>query len=178
MLSEIFSWTLAAGGWTLFGVAILVGLILDLLGLFGNWIILGAVSAAGFATGFEHFGLRTLAILFALAIVGEILEALASGMGAVKFGGGKGAIGAALVGCILGAIAGTPVFPIVGTLAGACLGAFLAASLYEYLMSEKKIGEAAFVGFGAALGKVGGLFLKTFVGFAMLIVTAVSAFMV
>lgn len=170
MVSEVFSWALTLGGWTLFGIAIAAGLILDLVGLFGNWIILAAVGAAALASGFEHFGARTLAVLLALAIVGEVLEALASGMGAAKFGGGKGAIGASVVGCILGAIAGTGVFPIAGTLAGACAGAFLAATLYEYLRSEKELGDAVQVGFGAALGKVGGLFLKTFVGATMLIV--------
>ena len=109
-----------------------------------------------------------------MAIVGEVLETSASGLGVAKFGGGRGAIGASVVGCILGAIAGTPVFPIIGTLAGACGGAFLAAALYEYLMGEKEIGDATYIGFGAALGKIGGLFLKTFVGVAMLIVAALD----
>ncbi len=171
-MSEIFTTALVVGGWTLFGFAIVIGLVLDLVGLFGNWIILGAVAVAGFASGFEHFGLETLAVLLMLAVVGEVLEAVASGLGAAKFGGGKGAIGASVVGCILGAIAGTPLFPIIGTLIGACAGAFFAAALYEYLMNKKKMGEAAYVGFGAALGKVAGLFLKTFVGFAMLVAAA------
>ena len=78
---------------------------------------------------------------------------------------------AALVGCILGAIAGTAIpILVIGNLIGACLGAFLGAGLYEYIKMEKKAGEAAWTGFGAALGKVGGLFAKLFCGFAMLVV--------
>lgn len=165
---------LAIAGWALFGLAILVGLALDIVGLFGNWIILGAVGAAGALSGFDHFGGWTLPILFVLAVVGEVLETAASGMGAAKFGGNKGSIVASLVGCLAGAVVGTPIFPLVGTLIGACAGAFLAAFLYEYLMREKELHDAARVGVGAALGKVAGLFLKTFVGVAMLVVAALN----
>lgn len=161
-------------GWTTFGLIILAGLVLDLVGLFGNWLILGAVALAALFTGFEHFGGWTLPILAVMALSGEIIEATAAGLGAAKFGGGRGAIGAAVVGCISGAILGTPIFPIVGTLAGACLGAFFAATLYEYLMSERDVESAMYVGFGAALGKVAGIFMKFFVGIAMLIVAALN----
>ena len=161
---------LAVVGWTLFGLAVVVGLALDLVGLFGNWIILGAIVLAALFSGFDHFGGYTIVVLVVLAIVGELLEALASGVGAAKYGGGKGAIGAALVGTLLGAVLGTPVFPILGTIIGACVGAFAAATLYEWQISNKGFDTATRVGFGAALGKVGGLFAKTFVGFAMLLV--------
>ena len=161
---------LAVLGWTLFGIAIVVALVLDILGLFGNWIILGAVGIAAAISGFEYFGGYTLVILLILAILGEVLEAVAAGVGAAKYGGGKGAIAAALVGTIVGAIAGTAVFPIVGTIVGACLGAFGLATVYEMLVSNRGLDSATRVGFGAALGKIGGLFAKTFVGFLMLMV--------
>jgi uncharacterized protein YqgC (DUF456 family) len=109
-------------------------------------------------------------VLLVMAIGGEVLETVASGLGAAKFGGSKGSITAAVVGCVLGAIAGSPILPVIGTLIGACAGAFIGAALYEYLMQERRAHEAAYVGFGAALGKVAGMFLKTFVGVAMLVV--------
>ncbi|HOE67711.1 MAG TPA: DUF456 domain-containing protein [Candidatus Hydrogenedentes bacterium] len=165
---------LAIGGWTAFGVAIGVGLLLDLLGLFGNWIILGAVAVAWAATGFEHFNVWTLVILTVLAIVGEVLETAAAGYGAAKFGGGRGAIVAAVAGCLIGAVAGTPVFPIVGTLLGACVGAFAGAALYEYLMLEKSVRASMWTGLGAAIGKALGIFAKLFVGFAMLLVALLT----
>lgn len=163
---------LAITGWTLFGIAIAVGLLLDLIGLFGNWIILLAIAAAMLLTGFEHFGWWTVGILLVLAILGEVLEMLAAGAGAARFGGGKGAITAAVVGCIAGAILGSPILPIIGTILGACLGAFAAAALYEYLMMERTLGQAMNVGFGAAAGKVAGIFFKFFVGLVMLGVAA------
>ena len=164
------SFALAVLGWTLFGLAILAALVLDLLGLFGNWIILVAVGAAAAISGFEHFGGYTLVILLVLAILGEVLEAVAAGVGAAKYGGGKGAVGAALVGTLVGAVLGTSLFPILGTIIGACAGAFFFATLDEFLVSNRALDSATRIGFGAALGKIGGLFAKTFVGFAMLLV--------
>ncbi len=163
--------TMSIVGWSFFGLAILIGLGLDMVGLFGNWIILGACVIAWVATGFEHFGIWGLIFMTGFAVLGEVLETAFAGYGAKKFGGSKGSIVAALVGCILGAIAGTAIpILVIGNLIGACLGAFLGAGLYEYIKMEKKAGEAAWTGFGAALGKVGGLFAKLFCGFAMLVV--------
>ena len=165
---------LAALGWTLFAVAILAGLILDLVGLFGNWIILGAVAAAWAATGFTHFGGWGVLALAGLAVLGEALEMVAAGYGASKFGGSRGGTAASLVGCIVGGIVGTPWFPIVGTLAGACLGAFLAATGYEYIVMEKHARGALWTGLGAALGKMAGLFAKFLTGLVMLAVAAAT----
>lgn len=164
------SLALAILGWSVFALAIVVGLVLDLLGLFGNWIILGAVGVAAAVSGFNHFGGYTLVFLVLLAALGEILEAVAAGAGAAKYGGGRGAILMALVGAIVGAIVGTPFFPVIGTLIGACVGAFAFATLYEYLARGRDIESATRTGFGAALGKVGGVFAKTFVGVLMLLV--------
>lgn len=163
-------------GWIVFGLAILTGLVLDLLGLFGNWVILAAMACAWGFSGFTYFGWQGLAIMLVLAIAGEVLETVAAGYGAKKFGGSKGTIVATLVGCILGAILFTPLIPVplVGTLIGACLGAFLGATLYEYIQMEKKVGQALWTGLGAALGKVAGVFAKLGMGFGMLIVAAVT----
>jgi uncharacterized protein len=161
-------------GWTAFGFAILIGLALDLVGLFGNWIILGAVGIAWAASGFAYFGVWPLCGLLLLSILGEALEMVFAGVGARKFGGSKGSVMAALIGCLLGAALGSPLFPLVGTLIGACIGAFAAAALYEYLMQEKTPGEALRTGFGAALGKVAGLFAKLFCGLLMLAIIALT----
>lgn len=155
-------------GWSFFALAIMIGLALDMVGLFGNWIILGAVALAWMLTGFEHFGWMGLLFMTGFAVLGEILETALSGYGARRFGGSKGSIFAALVGCIAGAILGSGVLLIVGTLIGACLGAFVAAALYEYIQMERTHQEAAWTGLGAAIGKVGGVFAKLFCGIAML----------
>ncbi len=159
-------------GWIFFALGITAGLLLDLVGLFGNWVILGAAVAAGLCSGFQHFGIWTLLSLAALALLGDVLEMIAAGYGARKFGGGKGAIFASLVGCIVGAIVGTPWFPVVGTLIGACAGAFAGAALYELLIVKKTAGASIKTGVGAALGRIGGVIVKLVVGMAMLGVLA------
>ncbi len=166
--------TLAILGWTTFGLLIAVGLALDIVGLFGNWIILAAMGGLWALTGFAHFGWVAVAAMVGLAVLGEVLETAASGFGASKFGGGRGSIVASVVGCLGGAVLGTPIFPIIGTLIGACVGAFAAATLYEYIQRERTVQEAAWTGLGAALGKVAGLFAKLFCGIGMLGVAAVT----
>lgn len=168
----MLSWLLPILGWGSFGLAIVIGLALDMLGLFGNWIILGAVGIAWAATDFAHFTGWALGVMLVLAILGEVLEMGLAGYGAKKFGGGKGSIVAALVGCLVGAVVGSAIFPIVGTLIGACFGAFLCAALYEYLQQEKEVRDALWTGVGAAIGKVGGLMAKLLCGLAMLALAA------
>lgn len=165
---------LIAAGWSVFFLSIAAGLILNLVGLFGNWIILGALSILWAATGMTHFGWMGLGLIAGLAVLGEVLETLFAGYGAKKFGGSKGSIVAALVGCLAGSVLGTPLMPIVGTLIGACAGAFAAAALYEYLQQEKEVHAALWTGVGAALGKVGGLFAKLFCGLGMLAAAAAT----
>lgn len=159
-------------GWSLFGAAVIIGLALDLVGLFGNWVIFGAVAIAWVATGFSQFSFGALFMLALLAVLGEVLEMAAAGYGASRFGGNRGTVLAALVGCIVGAIVGSPLFFIVGTLLGACVGAGLGAMAYEYLNRQRSAGQALWTGFGAALGRVGGLFAKLAVGILMLAVAA------
>ena len=161
-------------GWTCFALAVLLGLALDLVGLFGNWIILGALASVWVATGFDHFGPWSLAVLTGLAFLGEVVEAVAAGLGAKKFGAGKGAMVAAVAGCLVGSVIGTPWFPIVGTLMGGCLGAFTVAVFYQYFTTERRTHEALRTGFGAALGMVAGLFAKFLIGLAMLMVAALA----
>jgi len=161
---------LAVIGWSLFGLAIMTGLALDLVGLFGNWIILVAVACAWALTGFEHFGIWAIAAMAGLAVLGEVLETATAGYGARKSGGSKGSMVAAIVGCLAGAVVGTPWFPVVGTIAGACLGAFIGATSYEYLMMERSVSDAARTGLGAAMGKVAGMLAKVLIGLIMLAV--------
>jgi uncharacterized protein YqgC (DUF456 family) len=161
-------------GWTLFFLALLCGILLDLVGLFGNWIILGAIGILWAATGFVHFGLWSLAGMVALAALGEALEFALAGYGAKRFGGSKGSIWAALIGCLAGSVLGTPFMPVIGTLLGACVGSFAAAALYEYLNQDRQLHAALWTGMGAALGKIGGLFAKLFCGLAILAMAAAA----
>jgi uncharacterized protein len=161
-------------GWLLFVVAMAVGLALDIIGFFGNWVILAAAVIAWFATGYGHWNVYILLILLGLAIFGEVVELVASGWGASRFGGSRGAIVAALIGCIIGGVVGTPLFPVIGTVLGACLGAFAGAMLHELVLMRETFQKAAKAGFGAALGKIAGMAIKLAVGIAMIAILALS----
>lgn len=173
-MDSYFDTGLVALGWIAFALAIILGLFLDLLGLFGNWLILTAIAAAWWLTGGEHFGpWWVLLVLGAVALFGEVLETAVAGYGAKKFGGSKGAMVAALVGCIAGMVLGAAIpIPIIGSLIGACIGAFVFAAGYDYIQHEKDAYSAAWIGVGAAVGKIGGLFAKLFCGIGMLIIAA------
>lgn len=165
---------LAILGWSTFVLAILVGLALDLVGLFGNWIILAAVALAWVATGFTHFSGLGIIILAVLAVFGELIEFLASSVGAARFGASKGAMVAAVVGCIAGAIIGAPFLLIIGAIIGGVLGAFVGAAGYEILMTQKDYDSAMKIGFGAAIGKLGGMLGKLAMGALMIVVAALT----
>ncbi len=164
--------TLVILGWTLFTLVVLVGLALDLVGLFGNWIILGAVAIMWAVSRADYFSITCLVILLLMAIAGELIEFVSASFGATKFGGSKKSALAVMGGCIIGGIVGTPILPIIGTLIGACLGAFAAAMAYEYLVLQREAAHAAWVGLGAVIGKALGLIAKLLIGLAMLLVAA------
>lgn len=159
-------------GWSAFALAVVAGLGLNLVGLFGNWIILGALGVVWLIYGMAPFGAIGIGALIGLAVLGEILETLFAGIGARKFGGSKGGMVAALVGTLLGAVAGSALIPIpiIGTLIGAFAGAFGGAALYEYLQQDASVQQSIWIGTGAALGKLGGIFAKFSCGLVMLAV--------
>lgn len=173
---------LAVLGWTGFAVAVILGLGLNLLGLFGNWLILLAILAAWLLTGLSHFGIWSLGLMFLMAVAGEVLEFAMAGYGARRFGGHKGAMAAALAGAIVGSIAGTPLFPVFGTVLGACAGAFVFAAVYQYIANQRPANEtvpgwrarweearsAMWTGTGAAAGKIGGMLAKFLCGLVIL----------
>ncbi len=159
---------LAIFGWTLFAIAVLAGIALNVFGLFGNWVILGAVIIAWLVSGFYYFSIWSILVLFVMAAIGEQLEALAAGYGASKFGGSRGTMIASIAGAIAGAMFGAPFGFVFGSLAGGFAGAFIGAILYELIQEQKGYREAVWSGVGAAVGKLGGVFAKLLMGFLML----------
>src|SRR2546426_3433365 len=98
------------------------GLVLIALGLPGIWLIVAAVIGGGALTGFHAIGWGTIAIVIALALLGELFE-LWFGYGlARRYGGSKRAGWGALIGGLVGAIVGVPV-PIIGSVIGGFFGA-------------------------------------------------------
>lgn len=155
---------------------LLGGLVLTVMTLPGLWLMVA--SAAGYAilTHFQYIGWRTLAVLLVWAGIAEIVEITSSGAGAKKAGGSGRGLWGALIGGIVGGIwlSFIPI-PVISTLAGVCLGTFLGAMIGE-LTVDQRLGRSAWIGFGAAKGRLVGTFVKLGFGVVMLLVTLVIGF--
>ena len=158
---------------------------MTLLTLPGNWLIVGftAIFAWLFPadTG-NGVSWTTVGILIALAVVGEIIEAVTGAAGAAKQGGSRRSVilsvAGAIVGSLGGAIIGLPV-PIIGSaiaaVFGGSIGAFAGALAGESWKGRSlehgiAIGQAAFM--GRILGTAG----KLAVGAMMVVIASVDAF--
>ncbi len=151
----------------------LAGLALVALGLPGLWLMVAAVVGYGWLTGFRSIGLVTIAIVLALALLGELFE-LWLGYGlARRYGGSKRAGWGALIGGLVGAVVGVPV-PLVGSVIGALLGSFAGAMLFEYSRTWTA-GPAVRAGWGALLGRVAATTAKIAVGIVMAVVALFAA---
>jgi uncharacterized protein len=168
------------------GLVLLVGLVLTVVGLPGNWLM---VLAAGVywwlmpPEGRLYFGWPVLIALFVLALVGEILEFITGAMGAKQAGGSKRAAALAIVGSVVaglaGLVIGTPLIPIpvVGSLVGlvllGALGAMAGAILGE-TWKGRTSDESWRAGVGAFRGRLLGTLAKMAVGLAMVIVVVAA----
>lgn len=163
-------------GWLEIGLILLLTLLgilawaANVLGLPGNWamVIMSGLSLWLIPeTSRSHLGVAVLVAIIVIAVIGEILEFAASAMGASRLGGSKRGAALAIVGSMVGAIAGLffgtaiPI-PIVGNLIGSvvlgAIGAFGGAVAGERWAGKEwddsfQIGGAAF--WGRILGTVG-----------------------
>lgn len=148
----------------------------NLVGLPGNWLMIaGAALLAWLQKDHPPFGLPTLAAVGVLAGLGELVEFVAGYSGARRAGTSKQGATWALVGGILGGVAGTFLpMPVIGSLLGACVGAAVGTILAETrqgiaFQPALRRGQAA--GIGRFLGTVG----KLVIGLGIWLVLAVAA---
>jgi uncharacterized protein YqgC (DUF456 family) len=154
----------------------LMGLFLNIVGLPGLWLIVGAHAAYGYVTGWEQFvGWPSLIALIVLALCAEVVEFMAGAAGSKSAGGRKRGMIGAVVGGLVGAVffTGLVPIPIVGTIIGVCLGTFIGAAIMEYY--GKGAAHSVRVGFGAAKGRFWGIIGKSAFGAVMLVVALIAA---
>jgi len=151
--------------------ALLFGLLITVMALPGLWLMLAATAGYAWLTHGAYIAWRTLAVLLALALVAEVIEAASAGAGAKRAGGGRRGLWGAIIGGILGGIflSFIPI-PILSTFVGVCLGTFLGATIAE-LSGGRELGRSAIIGVGAAAGRVKGTLLK--LGFGLLMMAIV-----
>lgn len=150
-MSEIL---VSVGGWTwyvVWSLLLLVSSLLVYLGLGGNFIIVGLALVHALVTGFQPIGWSLLAVLLALALLGELIEFVLGNFYVLRKGAsGLGAFGG-FVGGLAGALFGNSLVPVIGAVLGSFVGAFVGCVAGEFwrqrtLEPSLRIGAHAFVG--------------------------------
>jgi len=142
---------------------VLAGLLAVVLGLSGNFILLGLALITGWVGGFEHLGPVTLLVLLGLAILGEVVEAFLGVAAARRFGATRWGMIGTFVGGLVGAAIGTAWLPLIGSLIGAVLGAFAGAFAGE-MLGGRAASPSVRAGTGALLGRMAATGFKLLVG--------------
>lgn len=134
-------------------LACLVGIFLSAVTLPGAWIAI-AVSLLVWWWQPQMFEWWTFLIAVLFAALGELVEFVASALGAAKAGASKKGMIGAMIGTLVGAIAGMPFGAIIGSIIGGVLGAALGAFVGEFGFANRPWKEAGKASAGAAIGRV------------------------
>jgi len=103
-------------------VLLVAGWMLTLVGLPGNWLMVGTTAVYAWlvpAQSRAAIGWKVVAAMLVLAVLGEVVELLAGALGAARAGGSRRGAALALVGSLAGALVGAVVglpIPLVGSL--------------------------------------------------------------
>ncbi len=138
-------------------------LLSTVVGLPGNWILVGAALVIGAATGFAKMTVASFFLCAGLALVAEVIESVLGIAIVAEHGGSKlGVIGTIVGGCA-GVILGGGFFPPVGSVLLGFVGAFLGAVLGE-MFRHPDLNTALRVGFWSFVGRVAAIAAKLSVG--------------
>ena len=167
-----------------FILSLVGGLLLTMLGLWGNWIILS--TAVGYilliSPEFKiQFGWWLPGVILALALLGELIEFMAAAMGAKKAGASRRATALSLVGSLIGAIFGFPLGSMFLPIIGGCIGSLLlggVGALLGTMLGEKwkgkKLSESFESGQGAFWGRLLGTLGKSMTATAIVFVSVIA----
>jgi uncharacterized protein YqgC (DUF456 family) len=143
--------------------ALAAGLVMIPLGLPGLWVMVGAAILHRVAGRSDEMGVAFLALIAALALVAEIVEAVLGVAAARRYGASRWGMWGAFLGGIAGAIALSPILPLAGTLFGAFVGAFVGAFALEWWKS-RAFRASWRAGLGAFVGRVAATAVKVAIG--------------
>ena len=157
-------------------VVLLAGLVITIMTLPGLWLILAAAAGYAWLTHWHYVGWKTLVALLVIAGLGEVVELAFSASGAKQSGGTKRGAWGALIGGVLGGLFLSIIpIPIISTLIGVCMGTFWGAMIGE-LSGGREAMDSAFVGVGAAKGRLLGTLAKLALGGIMFATVLVVGF--
>ncbi|HYU30326.1 MAG TPA: DUF456 domain-containing protein [Gemmatimonadales bacterium] len=152
---------------------VLIGLSLIPLGLPGLWVMVGGILVYGWLTSFRSVSVALIAIVLALAFLGEIIESWIGFRYTKRYGGSSRSGWGALIGGLVGAVIGVPV-AVVGSVIGAFVGAFIGAALFEYTYS-RHAGVATRAGWGAVVGRAAAAAAKIAIGIVIAVIGVFAA---
>jgi|CXWL01.1.fsa_nt_gi uncharacterized protein YqgC (DUF456 family) len=141
-------------------------LLLNAVGLPGNWVLLVLAVAYAWITHFGRVGWGTLGIMAGLALLAELLEFVAGLAWTARKGVTRRGTFGAFLGGLAGAVLASSFAPPLGPMLGAFAGTFAGAALFEYSV-EKKRAAALHAGRTAFVGRVLATGIKTLCGFWM-----------
>lgn len=172
-------------GITLTILALFGSWFVTLVGMPGNWLIVGVAALYAWWVPDESrwdLSWQNVAVLAGLAVVGEVVEAGLSAAGVSRLGGSRRGMVLALLGSFVGAFMGAGmglpiplVGPLLGIMLGAGLGALGGAALGE-LWKGRTVGESLHIGHAAFWGRLIGSFAKLFVGTVMVTLAVAAIF--
>jgi uncharacterized protein YqgC (DUF456 family) len=151
------------------------GLGLVVLGMPGTLLILVSTFVYAWSTGFAKVTVNLLIALAIITAVAEGLDFVAGMWGARKYGSSKKAMVGALLGGAVGSIMLAPVAFGLGAIPGALIGSFGGAFGVAYL-EKRKVDSAAWVGYGAFLGRLAAVILKGTAAVSMIVIDAYAIF--
>jgi uncharacterized protein YqgC (DUF456 family) len=151
-------------------VFLIAGMAIVIVSLPGLWLMTLGAAIYAVLTHFAFIGPRTIIVLLAFSLLGEIVDLVAAGVGAKRAGGGRRGLIGAIIGGLVGAIFFSLPVPVIGTLAGVCIGTFFGALIGE-LTAGKEVAQSLRIGAAATVGRLGGTLTKLCLGGVMLIVT-------
>ena len=146
-------------------LVMLLALFLTPLGVPGLWIMI-AVLAAG--AWFGQVGVLILSICVVLAFVAELIEFLIVKRLNTQYGGSRLAFWGAIVGGIIGVMAGLPV-PVIGSVIAGFLGSFAGAMVATFYETQR-LDRSTRVGWGVLLGRMWSAAAKVALGVAILVI--------
>jgi uncharacterized protein len=163
MLSSLFE--------ILFILLLVVGLLVNIVGLPGNWVNIGLLGLWRWGHPDMPAGWWFFLSILALAGLAELVEFWSQMEGARRYGGTRGGAWGAFLGGVAGSILMAPFFLGVGVLIGAVAGAFLGCLVLE-ILAGRGLAESLHASRGALWGRVFGMVAKFGAGAYILVAGA------
>lgn len=148
----------------------LLGLLVAMLtplGVPGAWMLIGVagtVDVTVMLSGGQDlpFGKLSLGVAVVAAVVGELLEFVASSLGARAGGASRAGMVGSMLGGLVGVVAGTMLLPVpvVGTIVGAVVGVAAGAVIGETAVHGRTASDAVKPATGAVIGRLLGSLVK------------------